>query len=58
MTDGAAAKDFWDKLGSVSTFLSSVVIGIVGLWFTNSYNDRQAVRDARLQEQELTVLVT
>jgi hypothetical protein len=35
-------KDFWDRLGPISTFISSVVIGIAGLWFTYSYNMAQS----------------
>jgi hypothetical protein len=46
-------KDFWDKVSSVSTFLSSVIIALVGLVFTHSYNERQALRDQVVKEQQL-----
>ena len=36
------SKDNWDRFTSVSNFISSVVLGAVGLWFTHSYNERQA----------------
>lgn len=28
-------KDFWDRLSSFSTFFSTVVIGLLGIWFTH-----------------------
>ena len=40
-------KDFWDRLGPISTFISSVVIGIAGLWFTYSYNMAQTANNDR-----------
>jgi len=35
-------KDVWDRLGPLSAFISSVVLGVASLWFTQSYNNRQA----------------
>jgi S1-C subfamily serine protease len=55
-------KDVWDKLSalaSVATIVSSLTIGLVGGWFTYSYNKRQmeqaalqASRDNALKEQQ------
>ena len=39
---GARKKDLWDRLPLISTFISTVVLGVAGLWFTHSYNQRQA----------------
>ena len=33
---------FWDRLSSVSTFVGSVVLGVVALMFNNNYNAQQA----------------
>jgi hypothetical protein len=44
-------KDRWDKLASVSTFLSTVFIAGLGGYFTHVYNDRQAERDTIAKEQ-------
>jgi hypothetical protein len=44
-------KDSWQKFSSISTFLSSVVIAAIGIYFTNVYNERQSKREALLQEQ-------
>ena len=46
-------KDFWDRLGPVSTFMSTVVLGLVGLWFTHSYNERQAQNAERQVRQDM-----
>jgi len=55
-------KDVWDKLSalaSVATILSSLLIALVGGWFTYSYNKRQieqaalqSARDNALKEQQ------
>ena len=47
---GDSKKDFWDRLAPASAFISSVVLGVAGLWFTKSYNDRQA-QIAEVQSQ-------
>lgn len=39
---GARRKDFRDRLPMNSTFISTVVLGVAGLWFPHSYNQRQA----------------
>ncbi len=53
-SQGARRKDFWDRLPQVSTFISTVVLGIAGLWFTHSYNERQSaiVEQQTRQDQE------
>lgn len=38
-------KDFWDKFSAASTFLSGVIVALVGLYFTNNYNVQRAARD-------------
>jgi len=43
-------KDFWDKFGAVSVFLSSVVIAFVGTIFTREYDIQQT------KINELTIL--
>ncbi len=51
---GARKKDLWDRLPMISTFISTVVLGVAGLWFTHSYNQRQAaiVEMQARQDQE------
>lgn len=34
-------KDRWDKLAILSTFLSSIVIGVVGIYFTTTFKARE-----------------
>jgi hypothetical protein len=46
-------KDFWDKFSAASTFISGVIVALVGLYFTNSYNAQQAARDEMLKAQQL-----
>jgi GH24 family phage-related lysozyme (muramidase) len=46
----SSGKDFWDKFGAVSTFLSSVVIAAVAAWFTHQYDKQQ------LNVNQLTIL--
>jgi hypothetical protein len=36
-----ATKDIWDKFGTFTTFTSSVVIGLAGVFATYAYNNRQ-----------------
>jgi hypothetical protein len=49
---GRRKKDIWDRLTPVSTFISSVILGVVGLWFTHSYNERQATIQEHESQQE------
>jgi hypothetical protein len=50
---GRETKDFWDKFSATSTFLSGVIVALVGLYFTNNYNAQQAARDEILKAQQL-----
>lgn len=53
MSDSASkGRTFWDVLPSISTFFSSVVLGIVALVVNASYNERQSIRAADAQEQQ------
>jgi hypothetical protein len=45
-------KDRWDKFAALSTFLSTFVIALVGLFFTHIYNERQADRDHAVKQRE------
>lgn len=49
---------FWDRLAPLSTFLSSVILGAVGLYFTHSYNDTQAKNQKAMQDAQLKVAQT
>ncbi|WP_207063996.1 SH3 domain-containing protein [Motiliproteus sp. SC1-56] len=49
-------KDVWDRFGAISTFLSTVVIAALGLYFTHSYNERQGARDFQAQIHQTRVL--
>lgn len=54
-SQGVKKKDFWDRLAPASTFISSVVLGIAGLWFTHSYNESQAqIADRQNQQDQET----
>lgn len=46
-------KDFWDKFSAASTFISGVIVALVGLIFTWSYNSQQAARDEILKTQQI-----
>lgn len=48
-------KDFWDKFGSMSTFLSTVVIAAIGAIFTHVYNLKQNERNEALKQQEIRI---
>jgi alpha/beta hydrolase family protein DUF900 len=37
-------KDVWDKFAAISTFMSSVIIALIGIYFTYSYNKAESVR--------------
>jgi hypothetical protein len=50
---GGSMKDAWDKFHSVSTFSSGVLIALIGLYFTHSYNERQSEREANMQAQNI-----
>jgi hypothetical protein len=48
-------KDIWDKFSSISTFLSGVIIGSIGIYATVTYNARQLDAQALQKDRELTV---
>lgn len=45
-------KTLWDVLPAISTFLSSVVLGVVALMVNASYTERQSVRAEEAQKQQ------
>jgi hypothetical protein len=45
-------KDGWDRFSALSTFLSTVVLGAIGVWFTNSYNRAETSRKVAADAQE------
>lgn len=45
-------KDFWEKFNSMSTFLSTIIVALVGGYFTYSYNSREAKNQQRVQETQ------
>jgi tetratricopeptide (TPR) repeat protein len=51
-------KDGWDKLSALSGFLSAVVIGVVGVFFTQAYKSREIhIAEAQAVEKFLPYLV-
>jgi hypothetical protein len=52
MPDEKKERDFWDKFGSVSVFMSSVVIATASLVVSSTYNERQSERAAEAQEKQ------
>jgi len=52
----SSGKDMWDKLAILSTFLSSIVIGIVGIYFTTTFKAREiTTADAQVHTAEAQV---
>lgn len=49
-------KDFWDKLGSVSTLLSGVAVALIGFYATQVYDRRQRDAEEARKQRELIVL--
>lgn len=49
-------KDFWDKLGAVSTLVGGVLVALVGGFATQVYNVRQQASEAARRERELAVI--
>jgi hypothetical protein len=45
-------KDLWDKISTLSTFLSSVLIAGMGLYFTHVYNTTQNEREINVKNQQ------
>ena len=48
-------KDGWDKFVSISTLLSGVIIGSIGIYATATYNARQLDARTAQKERELAV---
>ncbi len=46
-------KDFWDKFGAVSTFISTVVIAFAGLYFTHLVDEQKINQEQRLHDQRI-----
>jgi tetratricopeptide (TPR) repeat protein len=49
-------KDGWDKLATLSTFLSSIVIGVIGIYFANAYKAKEIAfkaQEVRIAETQL-----
>jgi len=46
------AKDFWEKFSSLSTFLSTVLVALVGGFFTYTFNHREAEHQRSIQETQ------
>ena len=44
-------KDLWDKLASVTTLISSLIIGGAGLWFTNVYETQKILEQSQLNNE-------
>ncbi|WPU96282.1 M15 family metallopeptidase [Mucilaginibacter sabulilitoris] len=55
-----SGKDAWDKFGIISSFISSVLIAIVGLTYTMVYDRREKESQAQAQKQatELQTLIS
>ena len=45
-------RDFWDIFGTISVFLSSVVIGAAGLIINSDFNERESQRAKELQNEQ------
>jgi len=48
-------KDRWDKLAALAPFLSGVMIGVIGIYATSTYNARQLEMQALQKEREFTI---
>jgi hypothetical protein len=49
-------KDVWDKISSLSTFLSGIIVALIGFYATNVYNARQQESLNAQKDRELAVL--
>jgi len=45
-------KDWWDKFGTLSTLLSTILIALVGGIFTHRFEERQAEEQKKVQETQ------
>src|SRR3954452_3715077 len=48
-------KDFWDKLSSISTLVSGVLVTLIGVYATQSYSRRQREKEEAFKAQEIAV---
>ena len=51
--EGHKKRDGWDKLQIIASFISSILFAGVGLYFTKTYNDREAKREEDMQKATL-----
>ncbi|PYP84255.1 MAG: hypothetical protein DMF61_20375 [Blastocatellia bacterium AA13] len=50
-------KDAWDKLSTLSTFLSTIMIGVIGIYFTNAYKSQEVqVAETEVAERAIPIL--
>lgn len=49
-------KDNWDRFSTLSTFLSTVVVAALGLYFTHVYNESQSAREHQTQTYQTRIL--
>ncbi len=54
-TGQKSGRDFWDKFQITGSFISSVLFAGVGLYFTHVYNEREALREERLQNAQIEI---
>ncbi len=52
---GAKKKDFWDKASSLGTIFAGVVVGLVGIAATATYNSRELAAQVEQQDQNLKI---
>lgn len=50
------SKDLWDKFASISTFLSGVIVALIGIYATSVYNQRQLESQRIQKEREISIL--
>jgi len=48
----AEGKDWWDKVSTLSTILSTILIAAVGGYFTHRFEERQAEEQRKIQETQ------
>jgi hypothetical protein len=48
----AEGKDLWDKVSTLSTILSTILIAAVGGYFTHRFEERQAEEQRKIQETQ------
>lgn len=48
-------KDFWDKADAISGILSGVIVALIGLLATHTYNQRQLANQKAQRNREITI---